>query len=265
MTRILLVGAGKMGGALLRGWTIDPSYEITIVDPAVPDKPTRFDWHASPASLPSSYAPAIIVLAIKPQQMAEQLPRYQRFSRSLFLSIAAGIDLDRLQQELGGASRPVLRAMPNLPASIGQGVTALVANAYATAEDKALGQRLLEAVGQVVWLDDEAQMNAVTALSGSGPAYVAALVEAMALAGEDLGLAPERARALARQTLIGTAALLAQSQIEPADLRMAVTSPKGTTAAALDVLLADEGGLFSLLSRALAAAEQRACDLAQGG
>lgn len=265
--QLLLVGCGKMGGALLRGWMRHASASnICLVDPTQPPddllRGAGVVWYEKASALPKGYRPSAIVLAIKPQHMAAVLPDYAAYRSAVFLSIAAGQTLHRLQTLLGGQAMVALvRAMPNLPASIGQGMSVAVANAAVSASQRKLCDALLKACGQVAWVSDEVLLDPVTALSGSGPAYVFALTEAMATAGERIGLAPELALELARQTVIGAGAMLAQTTQTPGMLRKSVTSPGGTTAAAMDHLLA-ENGLTDLLLRAIRAACARSRELA---
>jgi pyrroline-5-carboxylate reductase len=260
---LLLVGCGKMGGALLE--RVAPMVAACVVDP-VP-APARLKslpgitGLTAPTAIPSSFAPAIVVVAIKPQHMAETLPPYAKFRDSVFLSIAAGQTIASLASLLGGKDYAIVRAMPNLPASIGQGISVAVANKNVNADQRALCDRFLKAVGEAAWIEDENLLDAVTALSGSGPAYFFAMAEAMAKAGEALGLPPDLAAQLARQTLVGSGALLAaQPDAGVAALRRAVTSPGGTTEAALECLLAPDG-LSGLMLKAMKAAAQRAKEL----
>ena len=261
---VLLVGCGKMGGALLKGWTRQIKSRVVVVDPSPqPDelKTPNVTWHASLEAVGPHFQPNAIVLAVKPQHMVAVLPAYARFKNSVFLSIAAGQPVQHLEKLLGDTPPSLVRVMPNLPASIGQGMSVAFANPRVTPEQRALCTTLLRAGGEVAWVANENLLDPVTALSGSGPAYVFALVETMAAAGEKLGLSPPLALQLARQTVIGSAALLAQSPETPTALRQAVTSPGGTTAAALDHLLSRDG-LPELMLRALRAATERAKELA---
>jgi len=202
------------------------------------------------------------VLAVKPNQLAAVLDECRvRGSRgAVHLSIAAGKTLDRLAAGLG-ADAALVRAMPNTPAAIGKGITALVANEAVTPEQRALCGELLAAVGAVAWLDDERHMDAVTAVSGSGPAYVFLLVECLERAALDLGLTPALAKQLALATVAGAAAYAESADVSPAELRKRVTSPNGTTQAALDVLMAERGGLAEILKRATEAAARRSREL----
>lgn len=260
---LLLVGCGKMGQAMLQGWRArDPALRISVIDPAPPPLSAAHNvkFFRDPAQLPATATFTAIVIAIKPQQLTAALPLYQKFSDSLFLSIAAGQTLGNLAKLLGN-NVPIVRAMPNLPASIGQGITVAVANSHVTSAQRQLAHDLLTTIGSVEWVETEHVMDAVTALSGSGPAYLFALTEAMAQAGEQLGLAPTLAAKLARQTVIGSAALLNLSELSPVELRHAVTSPGGTTEAALKILLA-KPGLQGLLKDAMQAASERSRTLA---
>lgn len=263
---LLLVGCGKMGGALLNGWRREHDLRVAVVDPAPkPDDFAESDdarWLDSADAIDPNFAPSAVVIAVKPQHMATTLPAYARYRQSVFLSIAAGVTLNRLNELLGNTGHAIVRAMPNLPACIGQGVSAAVANSAVTREQRALCDTLLRAAGDVAWLTADGMMDAVTALSGSGPAYLFALTESMAAAGENLGLSPELALRLARQTVIGSGALLAQSPESPSALRQAVTSKGGTTEAALKHLLAEDSGLPSLMLQAMQAAAKRSAELA---
>ena len=269
---VMLVGCGKMGGALLNGW-IEAGRSpatITIVEPdaatyakAVSSLPDGFVHVTSPHELSGAYRPSVIVLAVKPQAMDEVAPSFRRFvdEGATVLSIAAGRTVDYFQDALGKRAA-IVRAMPNTAAAIGRGITAAIANAHVTAEHHALCDALLTAVGDVVWLTDEGQMDAVTAVSGSGPAYVFLLTECMAKAGEAAGLPAALAAQLARATVAGAGALLVVSPEEPDKLRKNVTSPGGTTEAALKILMAPDG-LAPLMAKAIAAAAQRSHELAQ--
>ena len=266
--RVILVGCGKMGGALLkRAVSAYPSATanpfIYVVDPTAPalDPSPSVCWVSSPDKISAAFAPDVIIFAIKPQQIAATLPAYARYAdKCVFLSIAAGVTLNDLAQSIAPHNTAIVRSMPNLPASIGEGVTALIGNDRVTDEQRKICSEFMAHAGTIVWLDDEKLMNAVTALSGSGPAYVFALCEAMAKAGEALGLSAVNSLNLARQTIVGSAALLNASTETPATLRQAVTSPGGTTEAALKVMTAT-GGLFDVMLNAMKAASQRGEEL----
>ena len=263
---ICLIGCGKMGSALLAGWQQDAGLDVVVhvVDPFITPSAARPGTHhvATVDDLPDGYHPSLVLLAVKPQMMADVLGTLTGLGdeTTCFLSIAAGLSVARLSDQLGRPAR-WLRAMPNTPAAIGQGITALYAAPDVPAEMTALSHRLLSAGGDVVDLSDEGLMNAVTAVSGSGPAYVFLLAEVMAAAGEGLGLPADLAARLARQTVSGAGALMAADPQTGADqLRRNVTSEGGTTAAALSVLMADDG-LRALFDRALRAAEHRGAEL----
>ena len=263
---LLVVGAGKMGGALVDGWLAQgvPAGSIHLVDPAFAQ--SDHGWPAKGVAIHASAAdadglrPDLLMLAIKPQAMDAVLPGLAVFDHPdlTVLSIAAGTTRQRLGDAFPCAC--VIRSMPNTPAAVGQGATAVYGPDAGDAVRVGV-TALLAAVGTVVWLDDEALMDAVTALSGSGPAYVFHMVEAMAEAGEALGLPADTALALARQTVVGSGALLGASEESAAQLRTNVTSPGGTTAAGLSILR-DGGRLTALMTDTLIAARDRSKDLA---
>ena len=262
---LTLVGAGKMGGAMLEGWLaagLDPK-RTTIVE-ADPSDALRALCAARGLALnPATVAPAaVLVLAIKPQGFADAAPGLDRMigPGTVVLSILAGKTVADIEGRLPSA-RAIVRAMPNLPASIGRGATGAVANAAVTAGQRAAVAALLGANGLVEWVGSEAEIDAVTALSGSGPAYVFLMVEAMTEAGIAAGLDPQVAARLARATISGAGALLDASDLPASELRRNVTSPGGTTAAALDVLMRDDA-LGPLMREAVAAAKRRAGELA---
>jgi pyrroline-5-carboxylate reductase len=267
--QVLLMGFGNMGQALVRGWLAHgrPPGSIRVVDPEPRALAIARELGvAAAASLEGATAggaPDIVVLAVKPNQLGAALPQVANRStaRTVFLSIAAGKTIASMAAGVG-ASAAVVRAMPNTPAAIGKGMTALVANAAVTATQKALCTELMSAVGAVAWLDDEAQMDAVTAISGSGPAYVFLLTECLERAGVELGLDAALAKELALATVAGAGAYVAGADAAPAELRRRVTSPNGTTQAALDVLMA-QPGLQELLSRAARAAAERSRELSR--
>jgi pyrroline-5-carboxylate reductase len=261
---LVLLGCGKMGTALLEGWLAGglAHSALTVLEPKPSPRLEALgrDGLRLNAELPAR--PAVAVLAVKPQSMGDALPRLAALGQgdAVFLSIAAGTPIRALEAALGGRT-PIVRAMPNTPAAVGRGITALVANAHAGERALALAEALMRAVGETVRLDAEAQMDAVTAVSGSGPAYVFLLIEALAQAGASEGLPAELALRLARATVAGAGALAAASDSPPARLREDVTSPGGTTAAALGVLMREPGGLPGLLSEAVAAAAARSREL----
>lgn len=261
--RLLLIGCGKMGGALLDGWRAgDAARAYDVVEPGpapVPDDARVRRYHALDAV---ASPPDVVVLAVKPQSMDQVLPQAVRLAgrRPLVLSIAAGTPLARFEAVFG-ADTPIVRAMPNTPAAIGRGASVLVANASAdaAARDRATG--LMAVAGTVDWVEDEGLIDAVTAVSGGGPAYVFLLIETLAKAGEAAGLPADLAGRIARQTVIGAGALADASAEEAAQLRRNVTSPNGTTERALAVLMAEDG-LQPLFDRAIAAATARSRELA---
>ncbi len=264
---LVLVGAGKMGEALLRGWLgrgVSPR-QVVVFEP-FPGAELLALAAAQPVRLNPRIAgvqdAVALVLAVKPQAMQEVLPQFLPLAQEgmLVLSIAAGKPIGFFEQYFKNA--PIVRAMPNTPAAIGQGMTVLCANPQVTAAQKQLADGLMNAVGNVAWIEDEALMDAVTAVSGSGPAYLFLLIEALARAGEKVGLAADLAYLLAKQTVGGAAALAAQSDLPAATLRENVTSPGGTTAAALDVLMRPDG-LQKLMDAAVQAATRRSRELAK--
>ena len=265
LTPLLLVGCGKMGSALLGGWLkrgVKPA-EVLVVEPAA--DPSRVSVPAgvrvipSPDLIPADFAPAVVLLAVKPQSMAEAAPHYARCHGALFVSIAAGTRLDFFERQFGAAAA-VVRVMPNTPAAVGRGMSVLCANGNVSAEQRRAAEALMAAVGETAWIDDEGQMDAVTAVSGSGPAYVFLLIETLAKAGEAAGLPAALAAQLAKATVAGSGELARLAADPPAQLRVNVTSPGGTTAAALSVLMAEDG-LQPLMTRAVAAATQRGKEL----
>jgi pyrroline-5-carboxylate reductase len=267
-----LVGGGKMGSALAEGW-IDAGLPVGALTVVEPNAEPRERWAergavaladvgALPAPDRPGAVPQALVLAVKPQQMADVLAALHGHvpPATAVISIAAGIPIAAFADALG-ARRPVVRVMPNTPAAVGRGISALVANAAAGDDVRALATQLMAAVGDTVWLDDESQMHAVTALSGGGPAYVFWLIETMAAAGAAQGLDPAVAARLALATVAGAGELARQNPEPPDQLRRNVTSPGGTTAEALAVLMADDG-LAPLMDRALRAAAARSRVLA---
>jgi pyrroline-5-carboxylate reductase len=266
---LLLAGAGNMGYALLTGWLergLDPA-RIIVQDPAPsPRVKEQLDRHgievrAEVRSLPE--APAVLLVAVKPQVMDEVFPPLAQLARkqTVVLSIAAGRRIDGFEAHLARGTA-VVRAMPNTPASVGRGITVAVPNAHVTPAQREACDQLLRAVGEVAWVDDEGLMDSVTAVSGSGPAYVFHLAECLAEAGVKAGLAPELAQQLARCTVSGAGELLHRSDLGPALLRQNVTSPNGTTFAALQVLMAEDG-MARLMREAVAAAARRSRELAK--
>lgn len=264
---LFLVGAGKMGGALLDGWLergLDPK-SVFVQDPAAPDTLAAMaEQHGialvdGPDELPA--APCVMVLAVKPQIIDEVLPplRAAIGSQTVTLSIAAGKTIAAMARHLGEEAA-IVRSMPNTPAAIGRGITVACANANVSDDQRQACDALLQAAGVVAWTDDEANLDAVTAVSGSGPAYVFLLAECLEQAGVEAGLDQALARQLARETVSGAGELLRRSDQPASRLRENVTSPGGTTAAALEVLMGADG-LKDLLTRAVKAAAARSRDL----
>jgi len=260
---LLLVGGGRMGSALLAGWREQGLSRAVVVDPspgarslAGPDVTVLADA----AQLPADFAPQAVVLAVKPQMAAAALPAYGRFAdKALFISIMAGKTVQGVAQMLGGAPG-IVRAMPNTPAAVRQGITVAFAGPGVSATRRDLATRLLSAVGEVAWVEAEAMLDPVTAISGGGPAYVFLLTELLEQAGLDQGLPADLAKIMARQTVVGSAALLASSSEAPEALRVAVTSPGGTTAEALKLLRADDA-LPKIFKAAIQAATERSREL----
>ncbi len=263
---IILIGAGNMGGAMLTGWLKNgvPGSSVTVVDPS-PSEAMRTliaDAGASHATgVPAGVTAGVLFIAVKPQVMDVVLPPLKGTvgPNTVVVSIAAGKTLASLEKHLGKTA--MVRAMPNTPAMVGRGVTGAFANAEVGERQRQLVQDLLKVSGPVEWVPEEADIDAVTAVSGSGPAYVFYLVECMAEAGRKLGLQADLAMRLARETVAGAGELLHQSPDDASRLRQNVTSPGGTTAAALAVLMA-KGGMQPLFDEALEAARKRAQELA---
>lgn len=261
---IVLAGAGKMGGAMLTGWIaggLEPKRAV-VIDPYVSDeiKALAAKGVRLNPDVKDIGAVAALVLAVKPQMFAEVGPTLRMIGgSSLVVSIMAGTTIAGIARTCGGK---VVRAMPNTPAAIGRGITVAVAASDVSQEQRDLTDALLRATGSVEWVEDESLIDAVTAVSGSGPAYVFLLAEEMARAGIAAGLPPELAMKLARETVSGSGELLRQSDLDAATLRKNVTSPGGTTAAALSVLMAEDG-FEPLLTRAIAAATARSKELAK--
>ena len=262
---VVLAGAGKMGGAMLSGWLardLDPK-RVAVIEPhpsadinALSAKGVRLN--PSPRDIGQV---ATLVVALKPQTFRDAGPTLKSFtgSSTLVVSIMAGMTIASVAENCGGS---VVRAMPNTPASIGRGITVAVAATNVTAGQRDTADALLRAIGSVEWIEDERLMDAVTGVSGSGPAYVFLLAEELARAGVEAGLPVELATRLARETVAGSGELLHRSELASATLRQNVTSPGGTTAAALEVLMGADG-MQSLLTRAVAAATKRSRELAK--
>jgi pyrroline-5-carboxylate reductase len=266
---LLLVGAGNMGYAMLSGWLkggLEPA-RIIVQEPSPPPRAAEIlrehgiEAKAKVAALREP--PAVIVVAVKPQVMDEVFPQVAAHAgeRTVVLSIAAGRTLASFEKYLP-PKRAVIRSMPNTPASVGRGITVAVGNGHVTAAQRAMCDALLRAIGEVAWVDEEGLLDAVTAVSGSGPAYVFHLAECLAEAGVKAGLPQELAQKLARWTVAGAGELLYRSDLGADVLRQNVTSPGGTTFAALQVLMAQDG-LARLMAEAVAAAARRSRELAQ--
>ena len=261
---ISLIGCGKMGGAMLRGWLAAGTVShVDVLEPSGHTRAPQTEIFTDLASFTAgARKPDAVILAVKPQVMADVCAALKPFvpPHALILSIAAGKTIASFES-IFGASQPVIRVMPNTPAAIGKGISVAVANKHVTTAQRDTAHALLAAAGVTEWIDDESLMNAVTAVSGSGPAYVFHLIETLATAGERAGLSPALSMKLARQTIIGSAALAETDADVPASqLRQNVTSPGGTTAAALEVLM--NGELQKIYDRAIAAATERGKDLA---
>jgi pyrroline-5-carboxylate reductase len=262
---LVLAGAGKMGGAMLAGWLARglDAQRVVVIEPypsddirALVTKGVRLN--PSPKDIGVA---ATLVVALKPQSFRESGPDLKPFAgpATLVVSIMAGTTIAAIAAVCGSI---VVRAMPNTPAAIGRGITVAVASKSVSSDQRAVADALLRATGAVEWVDDESLMDAVTAVSGSGPAYVFLLAEELARAGVEAGLPPDLAARLARETVAGSGELLHRSELASATLRQNVTSPGGTTAAALDVLMAKDG-MQPLLTRAVAAATRRSNELAK--
>ena len=263
---LVLVGAGKMGGAMLDGWLqlgLPPAC-IAVIEPqpsaevaALAARGLRLN-----PSLNGAHEPAAVVIAVKPQNAAEIMPLVAPMAggATVILSIMAGKTIGFLAKELPPEAA-IVRSMPNLPASIGRGITVAVANPRVTSAQRELAHKLLAATGAVEWVEDEPLLDAVTAVSGSGPAYVFLLAESLAKAGAAAGLPADLAARLARATVAGSGELLHRSPLDAAVLRQNVTSPGGTTAAALELLMSEQG-LDGLMRSAVAAATRRSRELA---
>lgn len=261
---LVLLGCGKMGSAMLEGWLGQglPAASVWVIDPNPSDWVKGLTGQGLHLNTDLPEAPAVILIAVKPQMMGAALPVLKGHGGggTLFVTVAAGTTIATYEAALG-AGTPIIRAMPNTPAAVGRGITAICRNALASDDDMTLAEALLSAVGQVVRLDGERQMDAVTAVSGSGPAYVFHLIEALAAAGEAEGLPADLSMQLARATVTGAGELAHRAPESAAQLRINVTSPGGTTAAALAVLMDPDTGFPALLRRAVKAAADRGREL----
>lgn len=259
---VLLVGLGRMGGALVAGWREQGLAPSIAVDPATPSPPgPEVTVVPDISGLPKEFLPSAVVLAIKPQVAPIILPAYTRFAGSaVFLSVMAGRALPGLGAVFGPAAA-IVRAMPNMPAAIRRGISVACPGPGVAEPQRVLCERLLSAIGHVAWVDDEALLDPVTAVSGGGPAYVFLLAELLEKAAREQGIPPDLARILARHTVSGSGALLAASEEDADSLRRAVTSPGGTTEQALAVLM-EPSAWPDCVSRAVAAATNRSRALA---
>ncbi len=264
---VLLVGSGKMGQALLGGWVEDlvSPGDIVAVDPNPENLAAATSLGcqgvASPEDIDPAFHPDVMVLAVKPQMMEAVLPTYRNFADkgTLVISIAAGTAIAQFEAAFGSTAA-IIRTMPNTPAAVRRGMIVCCANSAVSADQRQTCQSLMQAVGVVDWVEDEDLLDAVTGLSGSGPAYVFYMIEALTAAGVAAGLPEKLSETLAETTVAGAGELARQSDEPPAVLRQNVTSPNGTTAAGLEVLMAEEG-LKSLIIKTVAAAAQRSREL----
>ena len=267
--KILLVGCGNMGKAILEGWLERGLYasDISIIEPnlkLIENFGENFltNCFSSPEKLPTKFNPRVIFFAVKPQLMNDIVPFYSKFnsSHSVFISIAAGKTIEFFENHLTNTAS-IIRAMPNTPASVRRGITVAFSNSKVTDSDRDMAHNLLKAIGAVEWVNEEALIDSVTALSGGGPAYVFLLTECLARAGIESGLPSDLSTKLARATISGSGELLYQSSESPSTLRKNVTSPGGTTEKALQVLMENDEWQ-SIISRAIAAATARSKELA---
>ncbi|ACM31194.1 pyrroline-5-carboxylate reductase [Rhizobium rhizogenes] len=266
MAHVVLIGAGNMGFAMLRKWSKLGQHHLTIVEPnaALRARAAETDarTYASADDLPVAFQADVAVIATKPQVVGDVVERYSALlaDGGFFISVAAGIGIRKMALR---AKRPaaIIRCMPNTPAAIAEGMIVCCPSAETTFVQRALAEELLSSIGRVAFVDDEALMDTVTAVSGSGPAYVFHFIEALCQAGIQAGLDEELALLLAKQTVFGSAKLAIEATEPPATLREQVTSPNGTTAAALDVLMEDGKGLRHLIEAAVQAARRRSVEL----
>ena len=261
---VCLLGCGKMGTALLKGWLSSgiPSQSISVIEPH-PSPWLKSQLESSNIGHPKK-SPAVCVIAVKPQIFSKAVEAVTAFcgTKTLILSIAAGVRLDTISEAFDHQS-PVVRAMPNTPASIGFGISALTGNEATTPYHLDMAERLMSAVGETVRIERESQMDAVTALSGSGPAYIFYMIEAMTQAAIEQGLPAKLALKLAKSTVAGAGRLAIESEESPTQLREDVTSPAGTTESALKILMDKQQGLGPLMSQTISAAAKRSEELGQ--
>jgi pyrroline-5-carboxylate reductase len=266
MIHVLLVGAGNMGFAMLQTWVGMDGYQFSVIEmnQSLRDRAdvTGARSYAAVSDLPEDYKANVLVIATKPQAVASAVTacRDALASGGMVISVAAGVTIDALRQSANDYPA-IIRCMPNTPAAICEGMIVCCPSANSSQSDRDLAYKLLSAIGRVAFIDDEGLMDAVTAVSGSGPAYVFLLLEAFAAAGISAGLPPELAMLLAKQTVFGAAKLALAQDANPTLLREQVTSPNGTTAAALAVLMRPSEGLASLMEQAVEAARQRSNEL----
>lgn len=267
MAHIVLVGAGNMGFAMLRGWTAETSHDFTVVEPdarlreraaavGISVLASLDDW-SGPASADA------VIIATKPDVVGSVAAKASAIARTdaVVISVAAGVTIDAIKQSIGSDGIGVIRSMPNTPAAVGEGMIVFCCGETVKAAQLDLCQELMSCVGQTIFVGDEALMDAVTAVSGSGPAYLFHFVEALTSAAQAAGLNDEVASLLAKQTVYGAAKLMIGSEASPSELRRQVTSPKGTTEAALNVLMRAEAGLAALMTEAVEAAKARSIEL----
>ncbi len=261
-TIITLVGCGKMGSALLNGWLNSPiNAQFNIIEPNKINIPNVAYFPTPEAAKNALNSTQILILAVKPQIMPDICAALKPHisSKTAILSIAAGQTIENFETHFG-KTQPIIRAMPNTPAAIGKGISVAITNAHISAPQKELAALLLQCAGKLEWITDENLMDAVTAISGSGPAYIFHLIEILTAAGNNAGLPPALSTTLARQTVIGSAALAETEPQTPAEtLRKNVTSPGGTTAAALEILM--NGQWQEIFNRAITAAKERGIQL----
>lgn len=265
--KILLIGCGNMGGAMLKAWL--QKWDAANFCVVAPSKSTRSPLTsqgvltaANANDIPADFIPDIVMIAIKPQMISDVLPEYKKFADAgaTFLSVVAGKTID-VMEDILGTGAAIIRTMPNTPSAIGRGVTGVVANAHTPAQMKDLCDTLLKENGTVIWLDNEDQIDPLSAISGSGPAFLFHFVESLEAAALNLGLPSDIAPILAKETVTGSAELLHQSTETPTELRINVTSPKGSTEAGLKHLMDEKTGLIDLMQKTTEASTNRAKEL----
>lgn len=267
--KLLVIGCGKMGGSILHGY-LRKNPEVADIRVIEPNETIRAELKAEcitafeKLSDLDKFIPDVVFTAVKPFLIGDIIDELKTFAEqgATFFTIIAGKKMEFFTTHLGEKT-PIIRAMPNTPASIGKGITGLIANEYVSDVQKQNVENLLAGCGEIVWLKNESEIDAVTAISGSGPAYIFHLTEALCAAAKALNLSDETAEKLAKATVIGSAYLMEQSGIDPAILRQNVTTPNGTTAAALNILMDEQTGFESLMKKATKAAEQRSVELAK--